>query len=755
MPTKPLISVLLSFQNRRDEAESSLNALFKLQKIPFELIIIDDASSDDTGPFVKYFLDSHQRDDVNYIKHTQPAGRGNCLNQALQRASSSIVWAPQSIHSIDEKSLQQAVTTLQKGSAPCLIQTSILPASLSDWPALITKGKLPQNGKMLWNLDLILTKNHFINPFLKQYHGVEWLIRLGMDSLEVKRNFYKPITSSAGQEPSPSDKRELFYALMRRPGAGANEYKNLAKRLAQIQINHEKEDSSENDFELLEKAVKLKMKGQLSASLEYVEKMLERRPGNPEAQHLKIKLLENKRRYVEAAELKHKIQHAAKSEYVHPELNTNGIKTSIIIPTALYGKPALENCLLSVDKHCAPAQTELIIIDNASLDDTHEYLRELQQKNFYNCRVITNQQNRGFAASVNQGLELAEGKYACIMHNDVELQSPIVEQLEKRMDHQPNFALMAPLADNTLNPEQSVSGKKHDREAPVETDRLDSFFIMIRTKCGIRMDEAYELAFFDDIDFCYEAKDQGYKVGIVPDAQIIHHYGTTTFGMDLDTNSRQYWKNINYFNDKWDIQRYSEAELQNKTGLEQLLLLDEWVNPLYPEPAIQTKFEKLFTEELKTEILTTSHNLKTKLRLIRLMMVMGKRDIMRSLEEKIEDDEDTELPAEFLYEIVRFYFSHNVYSRCLHYLNRLTSNQESIKSQLYRLAILIGEKKMAEAVPLLSSLLNKIPSNPMLYKLAGDMHAFAGNTEEATSFYDLAAQINPFAFGRKQAHSNG
>jgi GT2 family glycosyltransferase len=753
MSAKPLISVLLSFQNRRDEAESSLNALFKLRKIPFELIIIDDASSDDTGPFVQSFLNSHQRDYVKYIRHPQPAGRGNCLNQALQQANTPVIWAPQSIHSIDEKSLQQAMTTLQNGSAPCLIQTSILPASLSEWPALITKGKLPQNGKMLWNLDLILTKNQFVNPFLKQYHGIEWLIRLGMDSLEVKRNFYKPFEHDAGQEPSPADKRELFYALMRRPGAGAKEYKNLAKQLAVLQINHKKEEASENDFELLEKAVKLKMKGQLSASLEYVEKMLERRPGNPEAQHLKVKLLENKRRYVEAAELKHKIQHAAKTEYVHQELNTNGVKTSIIIPTALYDKPALENCLLSVDKHCSPAQTELIIIDNASLDDTHEYLRELQQKNFFNCHVITNQQNKGFAASVNQGLELAEGKYACIMHNDVELQSPVVEQLEKQMDQHPDFALMAPLADNTLNPEQSASGKKDGREEPIETERLDSFFIMARTKCGIRMDEAYELAFFDDIDFCYEAQNQGYKVGIAADAQIIHHYGTTTFGMELDTNSRQYWKNLSHFNDKWEIQSYSEAELHNKSDLEQLLLLDEWVNPLYPEPAIQAKFEKLFTEELKTEILTTSHSLKTKLQIIHLMMVMGKRDIMRNMEEKIDDE--AELPAVFLYEIIRFYFSHNVYSRCLYYLNRLSDSQETIKSQLYRLAILIGEKKMEEAVPLLSSLLNEIPSNPILYKLAGDMHSFVGNAKEAASFYDLAAQINPFAYGKKQAHSNG
>lgn len=188
-----------------------------------------------------------------------------------------------------------------------------------------------------------------------------------------------------------------------------------------------------------------------------------------------------------------------------------------------------------------------------------------------------------------------------------------------------------------------------------------------------------------------------YKVGVAPNAQITHHYGATTLGLGLDTNTWQYLKNLSYFNNKWNIQLYSLNAFQNKTGLEQLLLLNERVNPLYPEPVLQTKFEELFTEELKTEILSSSYNQKTTLQLIRLMMVMGKRDVMRRLEERIED---TELPVRFLYELIRFYFNHSVYSRCLHYLKQLTDSQESIKSELYRLAILIDEKKMAEAVPL-------------------------------------------------------
>src|SRR5699024_455732 len=92
---------------------------------------------------------------------------------------------------------------------------------------------------------------------------------------------------------------------------------------------------------------------------------------------------------------------------------------SLIIPTAAYGKGPLESCLISVTEHCNTNDLKLIIVDNASLDDTHDYLDELQERTFLDCQVITNSQNAGFAISVNQALDQVDTPYACILHNDV------------------------------------------------------------------------------------------------------------------------------------------------------------------------------------------------------------------------------------------------------------------------------------------------------------------------------------------------
>jgi len=117
----------------------------------------------------------------------------------------------------------------------------------------------------------------------------------------------------------------------------------------------------------------------------------------------------------------------------------------------------------------------------------------------------------------------------------------------------------------------------------------------------------------------------------------------------------------------------------------------------------------------------------------------------------LEDRLDTaKIPAGMIYEIVRFYFQRNIYSRCLHYLDMLTTQQESLQSELYRLAIFIDEKKMEKAIPKLTELLNKAPSNPQLYKLAGDIHSFENNIKEAESFYLLAHQINPFEYSENE-----
>jgi predicted Zn-dependent protease len=104
---------------------------------------------------------------------------------------------------------------------------------------------------------------------------------------------------------------------------------------------------------------------------------------------------------------------------------------------------------------------------------------------------------------------------------------------------------------------------------------------------------------------------------------------------------------------------------------------------------------------------------------------------------------------------VRFYYERNIYSRCTHYLNQLKPQNKTLRADLYSLAILVENKNFEEAVPMLKELMNRAPANPMLYKLAGDIHKFNGNREEASSFYEIAEQINPFEFINEEKDAFG
>jgi GT2 family glycosyltransferase len=87
---------------------------------------------------------------------------------------------------------------------------------------------------------------------------------------------------------------------------------------------------------------------------------------------------------------------------------------SIIIP--VFNKAGLtRQCLQTIRPTLDGAgDGEIIVVDNASSDETPEMLRE-----FPWVRVIRNEQNRGFAGANNQGAAAARGDFLVLLNNDI------------------------------------------------------------------------------------------------------------------------------------------------------------------------------------------------------------------------------------------------------------------------------------------------------------------------------------------------
>ena len=771
MPQKPLLSVAIIVQNHRDVVESTLTSLYELSTIPFELFIIDDASTDGSNEVIQSVVDYYQHEHTFYFSHEQVDGRGNSLNEVLVQCSGNFFWAPETITDISEETLSQRLEQLTDSDHAMLLQQRQLPSTHQQWIDYLDRHNWPLDGSFIWNLSAFASGNQFFNPYLKQHHGVELAIRLGDDSSIVSENpWYQPSNFVQAPEPDLQLRQEVLFSLLRRTGESDRTRSKIINELKNLSLPADQEF----EHELLNDAVRMKQDGRFNSALELIEDVLKEKPDHSAARNLKIEILEKKRRFVEASELKHEVNQLEKKKTQQPTVQkkneddqeeveeeettytasqpTGEAEVSLIIPTTTYGKPALEHCLLSITEYCDTSGLELIVIDNASLDDTHDYLDELKEKGFLNCRVVTNAQNMGFAKSINQGLDKATGDYACIIDNDVEFNSDALSKLKQLMQGNPDYAVLGPATNKTLNPDQATRTIADDAPKLMRTEYLDSFCMMLRTDADLRMDEDYEMAFFEDIDLCFQARSEGHKVGIAPHVEVEHHFGTTTFSLDLDTESEQYWKNVSYFNEKWDIEVFSKEQLKSMSTFDQLLALDDIVNPLYPEEPVKDFFQELFTDELKTEIMKAQHDPETLCKLVHLFMVMNEREVMRKLEDRLEN---IELPASLIYQLVRFYYRRNIFSRCTHYLNRLKPQNETLRADLYRLAMLVENKDFDEAIPMLKELMDHAPANPMLYKLAGDIHKFSGNEEEAHSFYDLAEQINPFEFANQEKDAFG
>ncbi|HQR43258.1 MAG TPA: glycosyltransferase, partial [Gemmatales bacterium] len=254
--------------------------------------------------------------------------------------------------------------------------------------------------------------------------------------------------------------------------------------------------------------------------------------------------------------------------------------------------PHTQRCLESLRQH-TPQPFELILIDNASPDETAAWLKQQAD-----VTVISNPTNRGFPTAVNQGLRMAQGTQLVILNNDTVVVAGWLDRLLDALCSSEKVGIVGPCT-NRISGEQQIpvtydqttlegldtfatswSEAHSHRYEP--TDRLVGFCMLLKrevlTKVGY-LDEQFGLGNFEDDDYCRRAEKAGYQLLIARDA-FIHHVGHATFqgaGVDfqalLERNQALYLK-------KWQpestevalIQPPAEYELADTGNSEHLLL---------------------------------------------------------------------------------------------------------------------------------------------------------------------------------------
>lgn len=102
------------------------------------------------------------------------------------------------------------------------------------------------------------------------------------------------------------------------------------------------------------------------------------------------------------------------------------------------GKNWLKECLNSLSNQSFK-DFEIIIVDNGSTDGSVEFIRS----QYPECRLISNNFNKGFARGNNQGIKIAKGKYIVLLNNDAQADPNWLSELVTVAEEDPSIGMVA------------------------------------------------------------------------------------------------------------------------------------------------------------------------------------------------------------------------------------------------------------------------------------------------------------------------
>lgn len=212
-------------------------------------------------------------------------------------------------------------------------------------------------------------------------------------------------------------------------------------------------------------------------------------------------------------------------------------------------------CLSSLFGQMPNLETfDIVVVDNNSLDGTVDEIRS----QFPRVRLLVNDHNCGFSKAVNQGLRVLDARYYVLLNPDTLVLDQALIRLAKFMDEHPKVGICSP---RVLNQDGSVQYQARRGEARPwdvfsyfsglsklfpdnprfsgyllthmdnnkvsEVQAVSGSCMMIRKEVIDQigyLDERY-FAYQEDTDYCFHARQAGWKVYYVPQAEVIHYGG--------------------------------------------------------------------------------------------------------------------------------------------------------------------------------------------------------------------------------------
>ena len=235
---------------------------------------------------------------------------------------------------------------------------------------------------------------------------------------------------------------------------------------------------------------------------------------------------------------------------------------------------------------------EFILVDNGSRDATPQVLADFVPRAAaagHAARILTFETNRGAIVGRNEAMAVAGGQWFAFLDNDLVVRDvDWAERLLALLRAEPDLGIVAPKlvfpwapydiefagCDVTVGSRVIYRGRGESRFAPDYTIRRDCPCLISACIVFPRrlydelggLDEVFSPVQFEDLDFCYRARQAGWRCVVEPAVEMYHWEHTTTAG-STDVNFQLVTlRNSRTFKQRWREVIEREAELPDEAA---------------------------------------------------------------------------------------------------------------------------------------------------------------------------------------------
>lgn len=216
----------------------------------------------------------------------------------------------------------------------------------------------------------------------------------------------------------------------------------------------------------------------------------------------------------------------------------------------------LRRCLRSIHANPPACSFETIVVDNASADGSSEMVRQ----EFPDAVLIANSENLKYAEGNNVGIKASSGNFVLLLNPDTEVKPGMIDTLLEVTRANPNCGALScrlighdgvvqsscrsfpdpwgVLFEYTrlsrLFPKSRIFGSyrmtyfDYEHEAEVDQPMASCFLIPRKAIEDVGVFDTDFPIFFNEVDWCFRAKEKGWKIIFTPKAEILHLGGAST-----------------------------------------------------------------------------------------------------------------------------------------------------------------------------------------------------------------------------------